>query len=145
MSKECPSCRNKNKDDAVMCTQCGFVFEQVGDKVTVESSPVIVDGAGTNTAIPNKCTVCQGDLFNGNMFWIEGEGYICDTCYSQKFMSPPMPEPIYQSRTPYKCPICEGRGHVPGGWYQSTGNSWVSSGTAFDLCKTCNGEGIVWG
>ena len=42
---------------------------------------------------------------------------------------------------PYLCPVCEGRGSVPPGFY--------SPGTTYDVtqretCRTCSGMGIVW-
>lgn len=46
-------------------------------------------------------------------------------------------------RIPYKCPICEGRGIVAGGFYNSVGNEWTA-GNAAEPCRQCNGEGIIW-
>lgn len=44
---------------------------------------------------------------------------------------------------PYRCPVCNGKGIVPVGFY-STGA--VSTNTATDEpCRTCHGKGIVWG
>lgn len=47
---------------------------------------------------------------------------------------------------PYKCPICEGRGIVPGGFYNTTvsGGYSVSTNTT-EQCRSCMGSGIMWG
>lgn len=45
---------------------------------------------------------------------------------------------------PYKCPICNGSGIVPGGFYLSTGNFTVSDRTT-EPCRACNGTGVLWG
>ena len=47
--------------------------------------------------------------------------------------------PDAKVRAPYKCPICDGRGTVPVDfYYQQT--TEVST-----RCKSCSGNGIVWG
>lgn len=43
-----------------------------------------------------------------------------------------------------KCPVCNGRGFVPNGFYSTTNESWYSSSTAPETCRTCNGSGMVW-
>ena len=45
---------------------------------------------------------------------------------------------------PYKCPICDGHGIVPGGFYYSTGQYSISDCTS-EVCRACNGTGIIWG
>jgi len=46
---------------------------------------------------------------------------------------------------PVKCPICEGHGIVPGGFYQITPGvlEW-SSTNATEICRACGGSGIIW-
>lgn len=44
----------------------------------------------------------------------------------------PMPE------KPHRCPVCEGRGFVPAGFYGS------QVGTNPIECRACGGKGIVW-
>lgn len=44
---------------------------------------------------------------------------------------------------PYRCPVCDGKGIVPGGFYRSTGDNW-SSNSSTDVCKACGGSGIIW-
>ena len=44
---------------------------------------------------------------------------------------------------PYKCPICGGKGIVPGGFYISVGYTWSSNCTT-EKRRQCNGQGIIW-
>lgn len=47
---------------------------------------------------------------------------------------------------PNKCPICQGSGNVPGGFYDSTPGhveTWTSN-RSIDKCKACYGSGIIW-
>lgn len=53
----------------------------------------------------------------------------------------PLIEPI---RQPFVCPVCNGRGFVSSGFYNSTGHIWISTTLATETCRTCKGEGIVW-
>lgn len=45
---------------------------------------------------------------------------------------------------PYKCPVCEGKGLVSGGFYTSVGVSSVSNHTT-EPCRSCDGKGIIQG
>lgn len=45
---------------------------------------------------------------------------------------------------PYKCPICNGTGIVPGGFYLSV-NGYCSSTQTTEMCRQCLGSGIIWG
>lgn len=42
---------------------------------------------------------------------------------------------------PYLCPVCEGIGKVPGGFYDGNPNPVL----AREECKACSGTGILWG
>ena len=44
----------------------------------------------------------------------------------------------------YKCPVCEGRGFVTNGFYQTTQDYYTSSSTATETCRSCGGKGIVF-
>ena len=44
-------------------------------------------------------------------------------------------------RYPFKCPVCEGRGTVPAGFYFGVS----STQTAPETCKACGGGGVLWG
>ncbi len=42
------------------------------------------------------------------------------------------------------CPVCNGRGIVPHGFYKySSGQEFVSTGTSPEQCRTCIGVGII--
>lgn len=45
---------------------------------------------------------------------------------------------------PHKCPVCEGRGTVPHGFYNSVHYSCTVTAANRETCKTCWGLGIVW-
>ena len=43
----------------------------------------------------------------------------------------------------YKCPVCDGRGNVPSGFYSSNPN--ISRRTNVgEVCRSCNGNGFIW-
>ena len=46
----------------------------------------------------------------------------------------------------YRCPVCGGRGFVPCGFYSSQTNdgSSVTHHTSSEVCRSCNGRGIVF-
>lgn len=41
-----------------------------------------------------------------------------------------------------KCPVCEGRGLLPHGFYIPN-EQFTSSNTTPEICKTCGGKGII--
>ena len=45
---------------------------------------------------------------------------------------------------PHKCPVCNGRGLVPKGFYQTQAGYIVSDDITNEQCRSCNGTGIVW-
>lgn len=50
-----------------------------------------------------------------------------------------------KGKQPYRCPICDGRGQVPPGFYDilpgvSTGEVHLG----IDQCRTCKGAGVIW-
>lgn len=45
-------------------------------------------------------------------------------------------------RTPHRCPVCEGRGSVPPGFYRLT--CYSTTALTVELCRTCAGGGLVW-
>lgn len=45
---------------------------------------------------------------------------------------------------PYKCPICNGKGIVSGGFYKSV-NEYCSTTNVTETCQQCGGCGIIWG
>lgn len=45
----------------------------------------------------------------------------------------------------YKCPVCQGTGLVPNGFYSNPGMpTYSSTSTSPETCKSCNGTGIVY-
>jgi hypothetical protein len=49
----------------------------------------------------------------------------------------------YLKQTPYKCPICEGKGIVPNGFYSVYGSGTTTDASP-ETCKSCYGSGILW-
>lgn len=45
---------------------------------------------------------------------------------------------------PFRCPVCNGNGLVPPGFYGQTSGNWIWSPTIPETCRSCNGTGIVW-
>jgi len=46
-------------------------------------------------------------------------------------------------QVPYRCPICNGNGWVTGGFYNSVGETTISS-LAAEICRACKGTGIIY-
>lgn len=47
--------------------------------------------------------------------------------------------------TVFRCPVCDGRGIVPNGFYRAVGvNEWVSGSTTPETCRSCGGCGVVF-
>ena len=42
---------------------------------------------------------------------------------------------------PYACPVCNGRGSVPVGFYTP---GTVTSSLTPEICRSCNGTGVLW-
>ncbi len=43
-----------------------------------------------------------------------------------------------------KCPVCNGKGRVPNGFYNSIGvDRYCTSSTTPEICRSCNGSGYV--
>jgi DnaJ-class molecular chaperone len=42
-----------------------------------------------------------------------------------------------------KCPVCEGRGTVPHGFYDTTNGEWISTSIVPEKCRSCDGRGYV--
>jgi len=47
-------------------------------------------------------------------------------------------------KTPHRCPVCGGNGQVPNGFYRQTSGNWSSTSTIPEICRSCNGTGLVW-
>lgn len=46
--------------------------------------------------------------------------------------------------TPFKCPVCQGTGNVPGGFYNSIDGMPYYSISTMEKCRACGGGGIVF-
>lgn len=44
--------------------------------------------------------------------------------------------------TSYKCPVCEGRGHIPASFYEPMDGTAIIAYLV--TCRSCNGTGVVW-
>lgn len=60
-----------------------------------------------------------------------------EKCFSEKEEA----EAETEKSKPYRCPVCDGKGHVPSNFYNVYGN--VSTGIT-EVCRTCKGQGIIW-
>ena len=56
----------------------------------------------------------------------------------------PTVTPYIPPTLPYRCPVCQGRGSVPIGFYNYDGGG-MSTSTTPEICRACGGRGIVWG
>ena len=57
------------------------------------------------------------------------------------------PQQIYHTpeRKPHLCPVCLGKGFVAHGFYISQTGHYVTNSTAPEQCRSCGGQGIIWG
>lgn len=55
--------------------------------------------------------------------------------------SPTWTSNVYPSKTPHKCPVCDGIGKVKPGFY---GKSKPPFGRAKDDCRSCQATGVLW-
>ena len=56
-----------------------------------------------------------------------------------------MTSQILHQKLPYCCPVCGGNGLVANGFYTQASGHWSSSDATPEMCRSCNGTGIVWG
>ncbi len=43
-----------------------------------------------------------------------------------------------------KCPVCNGNGLVPNGFYNRTSETWSTSSAAPETCHSCTGRGYIF-
>ncbi len=53
-------------------------------------------------------------------------------------------DPYKPGSQPFRCPVCFGKGIVDAGFYSSPAETWPSSSTTPEKCRSCDGTGIVW-
>ena len=73
----------------------------------------------------------------------EEEMYIGSTDY-ETIKRVNMKKFIKEESVPYTCPICNGNGLVPNGFYTQVSGQWGTTDATPEKCRTCNGIGIVW-
>lgn len=61
-----------------------------------------------------------------------------------------VPEPVTYlwpapSKAPHTCPVCNGRGDMPKGFYETELCPQVTACTVSAMCRSCNGKGVLWG
>ena len=55
------------------------------------------------------------------------------------------PQVFYAPKTCAKCPVCEGKGMVPAGFYGAIGaEHWTVGTLTPEPCRSCNQTGVVW-
>ena len=52
---------------------------------------------------------------------------------------------VSKSLAPHRCPVCNGNGLVPNGFYMQTSGHLSTSSITPETCRSCGGTGIVWG
>lgn len=53
--------------------------------------------------------------------------------------------PVVLKKKPYKCPVCNGKGIVPNGFYSCVGDTIISTTTTIpEQCRSCKGTGVIW-
>ena len=120
----------------------GFRFKFVGLEFVVEDNKIRAIDKFQRGELENE------DFFN----WIYTDSlndevkiinYVCSVSlkYDDSYNYEPK---IYNTNREVRCcPVCGGNGIVSNGFYNHTGNTWVTSTTASEQCRSCNGKGYV--
>lgn len=43
----------------------------------------------------------------------------------------------------HRCPVCNGNGMVPAGFYNQTTGDWSGANLASEQCRSCDGKGCI--
>ena len=120
----------------------GFRFKFAGVEFVVEDNKIRAIDKFQRGELENE------DFFN----WIYTDSlndevkiinYVCNVSlkYDDSYNYEPK---IYNTNREVRCcPVCGGNGIVSNGFYNHTGNTWVTSTTASEQCRSCNGKGYV--
>ena len=120
----------------------GFRFKFAGVEFVVEDNKIRAIDKFQRGELENE------DFFN----WIYTDSlndevkiinYVCSVSlkYDDSYNYEPK---IYNTNREVRCcPVCGGNGIVSNGFYNHTGNTWVTSTTASEQCRSCNGKGYV--
>ncbi len=68
------------------------------------------------------------------------EGFAGLPEHLQPLNLPVVPRPPSFQPRPWRCPICNGRGHVPADFYTAIGFSASMNPV---MCKSCGGRGVI--
>jgi hypothetical protein len=100
---------------------------------------------------PTACPVCGTVHVVGRPFWCratETYGSVTHNGITHPVKTGPEPE-THLTVTPgpmvywQRCPVCEGRGHVPLGFYRDIPADAGVTEIAMTCCRTCAGRGMV--
>ena len=120
----------------------GFRFKFAGVEFVVEDNKIRAIDKFQRGELENE------DFFN----WIYTDSlndevkiinYVCSVSlkYDDSYNYEPK---IYNTNREVRCcPVCGGNGIVSNGFYNHTGNTCVTSTTAPEQCRSCNGKGYV--
>ena len=120
----------------------GFRFKFAGVEFVVEDNKIRAIDKFQRGELENE------DFFN----WIYTDSlndevkiinYVCSVSlkYDDSYNYEPK---IYNTNREVRCcAVCGGNGIVSNGFYNHTGNTWVTSTTASEQCRSCNGKGYV--
>ena len=67
----------------------------------------------------------------------------CPTCGMYGRLDVPHDCKRDEPKQPFQCPVCEGRGYVPAGFYGLSGTPDDST-SAVAPCRSCSGTGVIW-
>ena len=68
------------------------------------------------------------------------------TDYAQEQANKNFVQPyVSKSLAPYRCPICGGNGLVSGSFYTSLLGCGGTSTNITEKCRSCDGNGLLWG
>jgi len=78
------------------------------------------------------------DALDKNLLFMSEEDIWRHNTTMVKFYAWPYPQKV--DKQPFKCPVCEGKGFVPHEFY----GELVSSDASPQICRSCNGRGVIW-
>lgn len=133
-----------------------WLNDEIGDgfKFKLDGEEFVADDIDIHTTRK----IQRGDYGDGDyedLFeWIDSCCLTDDTCeieitqYAARVKMAPVDTnyipTIYNTNREVRCcPVCGGNGIVSSGFYNHTGNTWVTSTTAPEQCRSCGGKGYV--
>jgi hypothetical protein len=89
-----------------------------------------------NCMTPAERAMTQPSIVSDSTSLVTGYCNRCGTSFVGLHACPTL---TVTPRTPYKCPVCEGRGRVDRSFYGDTMNA-----SKYLVCQSCHGTGVVW-